>query len=63
VHRVDDDPDRVAAGLAETMVAGGPLGPGRIKAVASTGGLLDRLREERKVNRAAFDCALDSGTG
>jgi enoyl-CoA hydratase/carnithine racemase len=59
VHRVDDDPDRTAAGLAETLVAGGPLGPGRIKTVASAGGLLDRLRTERQVNRAAFAQALD----
>jgi enoyl-CoA hydratase len=59
VHRVDDDPDRTAAGLAETLVAGGPLGPGRIKTVASSGGLLDRLRTERQVNRAAFAQALD----
>jgi enoyl-CoA hydratase/carnithine racemase len=59
VHRVDDDPDRTAAGLAETLVASGPLGPGRIKTVASAGGLLDRLRTERQVNRAAFAQALD----
>jgi enoyl-CoA hydratase/carnithine racemase len=63
VHRVDDDPDQVAASLAETLVAGGPLGPGRIKTVASAGGLLDRLRTERQVNRAAFDHALGGGTG
>jgi enoyl-CoA hydratase/carnithine racemase len=62
-HRVDDDPDRAAAGLAETLVASGPLRPGRIKAVASAGGLLDRLRAERSVNGAAFDRGLDSGTG
>jgi enoyl-CoA hydratase len=58
VHRVEDDPDRVAAGLAETLAAGGSLGPGRIKAVAAAGGLLDRLRAERHLNRAAFDQAL-----
>jgi enoyl-CoA hydratase len=59
VHRVDDDPDRVAAVLAETLVAGSPLGPGRIKTVASAGGLLDRLRMERQLNGAAFAQALD----
>ncbi len=58
VHRVEDDPDEVAAGLAETLVAGGPLGPGRIKTVASAGGLLDRLRTERRVNGVAFGRAL-----
>jgi enoyl-CoA hydratase len=63
VHRVEDDPDQAAADLAETLAAAGPLGPGRIKAVASAGGLLDRLRAERSVNGAAFDRALDSGTG
>ncbi|MGC1282240.1 MAG: hypothetical protein WA895_04830, partial [Streptosporangiaceae bacterium] len=63
VHRVDDDPDRTAAGLAETLVAGGPLGPGRIKTVASAGGLLDRLRMERQLNGAAFGRALEGGTG
>src|SRR6202050_4508927 len=59
VHRVEDDPDRAAAGLAETLAAAGPLGPGRIKTVASAGGLLDRLWTERQVNRAAFGQALD----
>ena len=63
VHRVEDDPDQAAADLAETLAAGGPLGPGRIKTVASAGGLLDSLRAERSVNGAAFDHALDSGTG
>ena len=58
VHRVDDDPDQAAAGLAAALAAAGPLGPGRIKAVASAGGLLGRLRAERSANRAAFDNAL-----
>ncbi|MGA8457519.1 MAG: hypothetical protein WB800_19110, partial [Streptosporangiaceae bacterium] len=63
VHRVDDDPDRTATGLAETLAAAGPLGPGRIKTVASAGGLIDRLRTERSVNHAAFEHALGGGTG
>jgi enoyl-CoA hydratase len=63
VHRLEDDPDRVAAGLAETLAAAGPLGPGRIKAVAAAGGLLDRLRAERGANRAAFDQTLTDSTG
>jgi enoyl-CoA hydratase len=58
VHRVENDPDRAAAGLAETLAGVGPLGAGRIKAVAAAGGLLDRLRAERSANRAAFDQAL-----
>jgi enoyl-CoA hydratase len=62
VQRVDDDPDLVAADLAGTLAAGGPLGPGRIKAVAAAGDLLDRLRAERRVNRAAFAQALDGST-
>ena len=63
VHRLDDDPDPVASGLAETLVAAGQLGPGRIKAVVAAGGLLDRLRAERSANRAAFDQALTDSTG
>jgi enoyl-CoA hydratase len=63
VRRVEDDPDQVAASLAETLVAAAPLGPGRIKAVASAGGLLDRLRTERSVNRAAFDQLLAESAG
>lgn len=63
VHRVEDDPDRAAADLAEELAAAGPLGPGRIKAVTAAGGLLDRLRAERRANRAAFDQILDDPTG
>jgi enoyl-CoA hydratase len=63
VHRVEDDPDRAAGGLAEELAAAGPLGPGRIKTVASAGGLLDRLQMERQVNRAAFAQALADGAG
>jgi enoyl-CoA hydratase len=63
VHRVDDDPDRAAAVLAEELATAGPRGPGRIKTVAAAGGVLDRLRTERAVNRAAFDQILDGRTG
>ena len=62
VHRVEDDPDQVAAGLAETLAVAGSAGPGRIKAITSSSGLLDRLRAERSTNRAAFDQALADGT-
>jgi enoyl-CoA hydratase len=58
VYRVEDDPDQVAADLAEALCTVGPLGPGRIKGVMSAGGLLDRLQAERSANRAAFDEAL-----
>ena len=63
VNRVEDDPERVAAGIAEALAGAGPRGPGRIKTVAAAGGLLDRLRTERSVNRAAFDQILDGRTG
>jgi enoyl-CoA hydratase len=63
VHRLEDDPDRAATDLAEDLAAAGARGPGRIKTVAAAGGLLDRLRTERAVNRAAFDQILDGRTG
>jgi enoyl-CoA hydratase len=63
VHRVDDDPDRAAAVLAEELAGVGPRGPGRVKTVAAAGGVLDRLRTERAVNRAAFDQILDGRPG
>jgi enoyl-CoA hydratase len=61
VHRVEDDPDRAADGIAETLVAAGSLASGRIKAITSAGGLLDRLWAERAANRAAWDLALEGG--
>ena len=52
VNRVGDDPviqaEQIAADLAARGVAGG------VKAVMAAGGLLDRLRAEREVNRAAW---------
>jgi enoyl-CoA hydratase len=50
VNRIDDDPDRAAAGLAETLAALGPQASAKIKTIASAGGLLDRLRAERQAN-------------
>ena len=58
VHRVEDDPDPVAVGLADTLAAAGPAASARIKTITSAGGLLDRLRAERAENRAAWDAAL-----
>jgi enoyl-CoA hydratase len=54
VNRIDDDPDRPAAGLAATLAALGPQATGKIKTIASAGGLLDRLRAERQASRAAW---------
>jgi enoyl-CoA hydratase len=62
VQRVEDDPDRAASSLATELAAVGPLGSGRIKAVAAAGDLLDRLRAERRVNGAAFAQILDGRT-
>jgi len=52
VNRVTDDPERAAGQIAADFAARGP-GAG-VKAVMAAGGLLDRLRAERDVNRAAW---------
>jgi len=52
VNRVTDDPERAADQLASDLAARG-AGAG-VKAVMAAGGLLDRLRAERAVNRAAW---------
>ena len=52
VTRVTDDPERAAGQLAADLAARG-AGKG-VKAVMAAGGLLDRLRAEREVNRAAW---------
>jgi enoyl-CoA hydratase/carnithine racemase len=60
VNRVSDDPERdaeqiaadlAARGAAAGVAAGATAG---VKAVMAAGGLLDRLRAEREVNRAAW---------
>jgi enoyl-CoA hydratase/carnithine racemase len=66
VLRIEDDPEAVAAGIAETLAAAGSAGSagtGRIKAITSAGGLLDRLRAERSANNAAFQRELDGAAG
>jgi enoyl-CoA hydratase len=63
VHRLEDDPDQVAAGLAKTLGRASPEAAGRIKAITSAGGLLERLRAERSANRAAWDRPLGGGAG
>jgi enoyl-CoA hydratase/carnithine racemase len=52
VNQVTDDPEQAAEQLAADLAARG-TGAG-VKAVMAAGGLLDRLRAEREVNRAAW---------
>jgi enoyl-CoA hydratase len=52
VNQVTDDPEQAAGQLAADLAARG-TGAG-VKAVMAAGGLLDRLRAEREVNRAAW---------
>ena len=52
VNRVEDDPEQAAEQAAEVLAARG-TGAG-VKAVLAAGGLLDRLRAEREVNRSAW---------
>ena len=52
VNQVSDDPEQAAGQLAADLAARG-TGAG-VKAVMAAGGLLDRLRAEREVNRAAW---------
>jgi enoyl-CoA hydratase len=54
LHQVDDDPEQIAADLAETLLNRPAVALGKVKLVASAGGLLDRLHAERDANRAAF---------
>ena len=62
VNRVTDDPltqaEQIAADLAARGAGGsgasGASGVSGVKAVMAAGGLLDRLRAEREVNRAAW---------
>ncbi len=56
VNRVTDDPERAGGQIAVDLAARGTGGGagGGVKAVMSAGGLLDRLRAEREVNRAAW---------
>jgi len=52
LNRVEDDPERSAEELAASLAARGA--GAAVKAVAAAGGLLDRLRAEREVNRSAW---------
>jgi enoyl-CoA hydratase len=63
VNRVDDDPGRLAAGIAGELAAQGPGTSARVKSVMTAGGLLDRLRAERQSNRAAWAQVIAPATG
>jgi enoyl-CoA hydratase len=63
VNRVEDDPDRVAADIAEELAAQGPGASARVKSVTAAGGLIDRLRAERRANRAAWTQMIASAGG
>jgi enoyl-CoA hydratase len=52
VNRVEDDPERAAEELAGSLATRGPAAGA--KAVMAAGGLLDRLRAERDINRSAW---------
>jgi len=52
VNQVEDDPERAAEELAGSLAARGA--GAAVKAVMAAGGLLDRLRAEREVNRSAW---------
>jgi enoyl-CoA hydratase len=54
LHQVDDDPEQIAADLAETLLGRPAAALGKVKLVASAGGLIGRLHAERDANRAAF---------
>jgi enoyl-CoA hydratase len=61
--RVEADPDQAADALARALAgrAGAPFGGA--KAVAAAGGLRERLRAERSVNRAEWERPAQDGTG
>jgi enoyl-CoA hydratase/carnithine racemase len=52
VNRVVDDPEHAAEQFAADLAAAGPRAG--VKAVMAAGGLLDRLRAEREINRSAW---------
>ena len=57
VNRVEDEPRKAAAMLAADLTARGAGGIGNVKLIASSGGLLERLRAERAANRDAWSGA------
>jgi enoyl-CoA hydratase/carnithine racemase len=63
VNRIDDDPARAAAGLAEVLLGQGAAALAAVKLVLSAGGLLGQLHAERDASRAAWARALSPGSG
>jgi len=64
VNQIDEQPEQVAAALAETLLARAEGSLAKVKLVASAGGLLDRLHAERDANRAAWaHAAFPPGSG
>jgi enoyl-CoA hydratase/carnithine racemase len=57
VNRVTEDPERHAEQIAADLAAGGAAAG--VKTVMANGALLDRLRTEREVNRAAWARVAD----
>ena len=54
LHQVAENPEQVAADLAETVLTRGPGALAKVKIVTSVGGLIDRLHAERDANREAW---------
>jgi enoyl-CoA hydratase/carnithine racemase len=63
VNRVAAEPLRAAEELAAELAAGSAGSLARIKMIMATGGLLDRLRAERRANQAAWAQALATDSG
>ena len=63
VNRVDPEPLPAAEELAAELAVGGAGSLARIKVIAATGGLLDRLHAERRANQEAWAKALAADPG
>ena len=63
VNTVAPEPLRAAEELAAELTAGSAGSLARIKMIAATGGLLDRLRAERRANQEAWAKALAADPG
>ena len=63
VNRVDPEPLPAAEELAAELAVGGAGSLARIKVIAATGGLLDRLHAERRANQEAWAQALSTDPG
>src|SRR5262249_57029678 len=63
VNTVAPEPLRAAEELAAELTAGSAGSLARIKMIAATGGLLDRLRAERRAHQEAWAKALAADPG